>query len=336
MGIKRIIVIPRFEGGSFEFVAMTLCRFFTNHGYDCDIKHVKENLFKRGDTAIFVGNINDSSIARAFLTSMLFRNKIFYAVTEGPYYGYLKYLSRIFTIVVPSNYVKDELERSGLRVRYVIPHGIDVNQYRSIIKPHHTEEIEGVRALKRRDYVILFSVISENIPRKGLKYLYEALKITHTSNRFKLIIRGSVSVPRELGDKVIVLERYLPREDLIALYNLADACVVPSLAEGFGLPIIECFAAGKPVITLDAPPMNEINDNKTGWLVKVTGQSIVKGWPSSYRLNIPDIQDYAYKITECVDNDNLRLEKGIETSNKAWNYHFDNVYRKFLDIIMIK
>jgi glycosyltransferase involved in cell wall biosynthesis len=336
MGMRRIIVIPRFEGGSFEFVAMTLCRFFTNHGYDCGIKHVKENLFKRGDTAIFVGNINDSSIARAFLTSMFFRNKIFYAVTEGPYYGYLKNFSRIFTIVVPSNYVKDELERSGLRVRYVIPHGIDVNQYKSTIKLHHTEEIEGVRALKRRDYVILLSVISENIPRKGLKYLYEALKITHTSNRFKLIIRGSVSVPQELGDKVIVLERYLPREDLIALYNLADACVVPSLAEGFGLPIIECFAAGKPVITLDAPPMNEINDNKTGWLVKVAGQSIVKGWPSSYRLNIPDIQDYAYKITECVDNDNLRLEKGIEASNKAWNYHFDNVYRKFLDIIMIK
>jgi glycosyltransferase involved in cell wall biosynthesis len=335
MGNKKITIIPYYRCGSFDFVAVTLCKFLINNRYNCIIKYLRENLFKYNDIVIFIGNIDDLSIIKVFLATLFSKNRIFYAVTEGPYHGYLKFLSRIFTLVVPSNYVKNELEASGLRVKYIIPHGIDVQQYRINIIRHKKliEEIKEIKTLKERGFVVLLSVISNDIPRKGLKYLYNAIRITRTSNRFKLVIRGSVSVPQELGDKVIVLKRFLPKEDLIALYKLADACIVPSLAEGFGLPIIECFAAGKPVITLDAPPMNEINDNKTGWLVNVIGQSIVKGWPSSFRLNIPDIQDYAYKITECVDNDNLRLEKGINALDKAWEYHYEYVYKKFLNII---
>jgi glycosyltransferase involved in cell wall biosynthesis len=40
-----------------------------------------------------------------------------------------------------------------------------------------------------------------------------------------------------------------PIEDLVALYNLADALAFPSLYEGFGLPVIEAMACGTPVVT---------------------------------------------------------------------------------------
>lgn len=39
-----------------------------------------------------------------------------------------------------------------------------------------------------------------------------------------------------------------PREELIALYNLADLFIYPSWYEGFGLPILEAMACGTPVI----------------------------------------------------------------------------------------
>ena len=39
---------------------------------------------------------------------------------------------------------------------------------------------------------------------------------------------------------------------------MARAFIFPSLAEGFGWPIIEAQACGCPVITTDAAPMNEI------------------------------------------------------------------------------
>lgn len=41
------------------------------------------------------------------------------------------------------------------------------------------------------------------------------------------------------------------------MYDEGDVCVQPSHWEGIGLPLLECQAAGLPLVTVDAPPMNE-------------------------------------------------------------------------------
>jgi glycosyltransferase involved in cell wall biosynthesis len=41
------------------------------------------------------------------------------------------------------------------------------------------------------------------------------------------------------------------------LYQDGDVCVQPSHWEGLGLQLLECQAAGLPLVTTDAPPMNE-------------------------------------------------------------------------------
>ena len=41
------------------------------------------------------------------------------------------------------------------------------------------------------------------------------------------------------------------------LYKDGDVCVQPSHWEGLGLPLLECQAAGMPLITTNAPPMSE-------------------------------------------------------------------------------
>lgn len=51
-----------------------------------------------------------------------------------------------------------------------------------------------------------------------------------------------------LGSRVIKLG-YVSDDDLVAIYNLADGYLYPSLYEGFGLPILEAQACGCPVIT---------------------------------------------------------------------------------------
>lgn len=47
-------------------------------------------------------------------------------------------------------------------------------------------------------------------------------------------------------------------EELRALYATAEALVFPSLAEGFGWPVIEAQAAGCPVVCSDAGPLPEV------------------------------------------------------------------------------
>ncbi|MGN6564571.1 MAG: glycosyltransferase, partial [Thermomicrobiales bacterium] len=49
-----------------------------------------------------------------------------------------------------------------------------------------------------------------------------------------------------------------PRDELIALYNLADFFVFPSWYEGFGLPALEAMACGTPVIASDRGSLPEV------------------------------------------------------------------------------
>ena len=50
----------------------------------------------------------------------------------------------------------------------------------------------------------------------------------------------------------------MSNREVQACYSIARALVFPSLAEGFGWPIVEAMACGCPVVTTDLPPMSEI------------------------------------------------------------------------------
>jgi glycosyltransferase involved in cell wall biosynthesis len=58
------------------------------------------------------------------------------------------------------------------------------------------------------------------------------------------------------GDAVLLLRP--AREDLIALYSMAEAFVFPSWIEGFGIPILEAMTCGAPVIASDRGAIPEV------------------------------------------------------------------------------
>jgi len=60
-----------------------------------------------------------------------------------------------------------------------------------------------------------------------------------------------------LGD-AMVHHDYISDEDLVALYNAAEAYVTPSAYETTSLPALESQVSGTPVITIDTPGMREI------------------------------------------------------------------------------
>jgi glycosyltransferase involved in cell wall biosynthesis len=62
-----------------------------------------------------------------------------------------------------------------------------------------------------------------------------------------------------LGDQVL-LPGFVSDEALAALYSTATAVVIPSLAEGYGLPAVEAAACGAPLVLSDLPAHRETLD----------------------------------------------------------------------------
>jgi glycosyltransferase involved in cell wall biosynthesis len=106
-------------------------------------------------------------------------------------------------------------------------------------------------------------------PRKNVDALisaYEALPRPLREAR-QLVIVGKYGWGAEalkarldrLGaERGVVWFDYVTREDLHALYWRAGMFVYPSLAEGFGLPVLEALAAGVPVVASDLPSLREV------------------------------------------------------------------------------
>ncbi len=61
----------------------------------------------------------------------------------------------------------------------------------------------------------------------------------------------------DIADQVI-FAGFVPEMDLVALYNLAELLVYPSLYEGFGLPVLEAMACGTPVVTAPSGSIPEV------------------------------------------------------------------------------
>lgn len=64
---------------------------------------------------------------------------------------------------------------------------------------------------------------------------------------------------RDLGlSEQVIFAGFVSDADLVQCYNAADAVVLPSLAEGFGLPALEAMACGTPVVASRIEPLEEV------------------------------------------------------------------------------
>ncbi|PZE75084.1 glycosyltransferase family 1 protein [Curtobacterium sp. MCBD17_034] len=105
-------------------------------------------------------------------------------------------------------------------------------------------------------------------PRKGLGHLIAAMARPDAPADLPLVISGpdgwgdvdvagTAAAAGLAPDRVKVLGR-IEDADLAVVYARASVFVFPSLAEGFGLPVIEAMSLGTPVIHSDAPAVREV------------------------------------------------------------------------------
>jgi len=125
--------------------------------------------------------------------------------------------------------------------------------------------------------------VGSSIPRKRLDVLFEVFAALRTRHpELRLVQQGGALTPAQreqvahlgLGDALLQPPK-LDRATLAGLYRRAQAVLVPSEAEGFGLPVIEALACGAPVVASALPVLREVGDaaclycpvgDVTGWV----------------------------------------------------------------------
>jgi glycosyltransferase involved in cell wall biosynthesis len=120
----------------------------------------------------------------------------------------------------------------------------------------------------RQPYIFHHSVLQ---PRKNLVRLIQACSALWSQRRlqdFPLVLAGPLGWNYEpileaanksgFADQIIFTQA-LPDEDLATLLKGASLCVIPSLYEGFCLPMVEAMACGTPTIAAAASCLPEIS-----------------------------------------------------------------------------
>src|SRR3989344_8647222 len=148
-------------------------------------------------------------------------------------------------IITISQFSKEEIIKyynvSPNKIIVAYP-GVDRNRY----KPNKT--------FKKRDFILYVGTLQ---PRKNIIGLIEAFCLLKNKNNLHLKIIGQKGwlyqdifrevKKRGLESKIIFTD-YVTEDKLISYYQDAFCLVLPSFYEGFGIPVIEAFACGCPVV----------------------------------------------------------------------------------------
>jgi glycosyltransferase involved in cell wall biosynthesis len=180
-------------------------------------------------------------------------------------------LKRADHLIANSQYTKQSVvEHLGIAPEKitVIHLGIDHERFRPQPVPAAIRESYGLPEGRR----YLIYVGSED-PRKNLVTLVRALaQLRREFPDVELIKVGRSHFNRERQRLIELATQFevrtaihfledVPEDDLPLLYNLADLCVMPSLYEGFGFPVLEAMACGTPVVYAHAGSLPEIAGN---------------------------------------------------------------------------
>ena len=179
---------------------------------------------------------------------------------------------------------------------------------------------------KSRPYPKPYLLFVGNVkPHKNVRGLVKAFELVQRQLPHDLVIvgkregfltadEGVASLAASLGERVR-FTGFVEDAQLKSLVKHADALVLPSFYEGFGLPPLEAMACGCPVVVSDIPPLQE-----------VCGDAALYCDPHSP-------QAIAAKLMQLMDDESLRaslVQKGLA---RAQQFTWDKCAEKTLEVM---
>ena len=205
----------------------------------------------------------------------------------------LRGLRRAAVVVCGSVTARNDLLRFGLvdpsRLR-VVPNGIDP----ALLAPPGPAALERAAELVRpqRGVFDLLHVASD-IPRKRLDRVIEIVASLRKRGHWIRLVR--VGPPMRAETRQLALDLgfgdyvelpFLEPDVLRAVYERCDLLLLTSDREGFGLPLLEAFAAGKPVVASDIPALRE----SSGGLATFVPPDSLRDWIDAIERELASLQ----------------------------------------------
>jgi alpha-1,3-rhamnosyl/mannosyltransferase len=190
--------------------------------------------------------------------------------------------------------------------------------------PRTAAEIDAIRTKYALDRPYFFFAGSIN-KRKNVPALIEAFLQARDRTRSDMLfaIAGRVgfggdeikaALEKSSGAEHVKLLGYVPDEDIPALYSGARGLLFATLYEGFGIPAIEAFACGCPVIGAT-----------TGSLPEIIGDAGLLADPAS-------VDSIAAQIEKLMTDDTLRAACASKGLERAKQFSWDKAAAQCLDI----
>ena len=118
-----------------------------------------------------------------------------------------------------------------------------------------------------QDKKLILSV-TNGVHRKNLSFVKEVVE--SLGDEYQLVRIGI-----QVGDSITY--NNVTDEEVNELFNACDVLFFPSLEEGFGIPVIEAFAAGLPTVVSDLEIMHEVAGNAAVFIEPTDHSSGVLG-----------------------------------------------------------
>lgn len=167
-------------------------------------------------------------------------------------------------IVVPSSYVADRVRalypESAGRIR-VVPFGVESMFLQKTVPPLP----EGA-PMPRSRFILFVGVLETKKNPEGLIKAFFAA-VMATKRKVDLLFVGSDGGIRRRLERLaaslkftdrVHFAGYVSREWLPAIYRRAEAVVLPSVAEGFGFPVLEAMASKSLLVASELRPLREL------------------------------------------------------------------------------
>ena len=187
-------------------------------------------------------------------------------------------------------------------------------------RPATPAQIETVKAKYGIREPFFLSIGS--VPRKNIEGIIHGFAGSNFKDKYLLVLSCNQDIEKYknlsgvlgIGSRVLILDR-LNDGEVVALYSGSHAFLFPSLYEGFGLPILEAFQCGAPVVTSNLSSCPE-----------VAGDAAIL-------VNPQDAKEISAAINQLCQDEQLKknlIRKGFERATMfSWNKYGEEMKKVY-------